>query len=92
MNYNIKPVTGLILGAAITLLHISEEERTIPSGSQCRYFLPITTDIGAWLVGIYVLYSGFQHNNGWLAMCGSMIVSIHAGHYAMSKVTKRLTK
>lgn len=90
MNYNIKPVTGLIAGAVITLFHIYEEERTIPPDSMCRYFLPISTDIGAWIVGLYVLFSGFQHDNGLLAMCGSMIVSIHMAHYGMHKVTSRL--
>lgn len=92
MNQILKfsPVVGLILGVALTTIHISEEERTIPPGSQCRYFLPFSTDLGAWLVGAYVLYSGFQYTDGLLTTCGAMIISIHTAHYMAHKITSRL--
>jgi len=75
-------ITGTIAGGIYFWL----TERSIAKESNCQYLAPWTTDLIAWVGGAFLIYKGYQFNDGWISLVGSTVASVHVAQFAAHKV------
>jgi hypothetical protein len=59
---------------------------SIPKGVNCSFSANVWTDVGAFLVGAWLLYSGVQHDDATLTFCGATIITEHVWQLLFNKV------